>query len=150
VSDPSLVRLRAPLAADEVDLGAGAALLSVTQAEALTRREPAPAGTEGGGPGPTPAGAKPETPPAPAGDGRPKAEQQRRVSLQITATEDDLHTIQRALTGLRDVVKPGSLRIELNVIAEHPEEAIDRIQFQNRVRQHLEEDEDVSFSERWD
>jgi len=151
VSDPSLVRLRAPLAADEVDLGAGAALLSVAQAEALTRRgEPAPAGAEGGGPGATTAGAEPATPTAPARDGHPEAQDQRRVSLQIAATEDDLHTIQRALTGLRDVVKPGSLRIELNVIAEHPEEAIDRIQFQNRVRQHLEEDEDVSFSERWD
>ncbi len=46
-------------------------------------------------------------------------------------------------------MKPGSLRIELNVLAEHPDQAIDRIQFQNRVRQHLEEDEDVSFSEHW-
>ena len=41
------------------------------------------------------------------------------------------------------------MRINLSVTAEHPEAAIDSIQFQNRVRQHLEEDADVSFSERW-
>jgi hypothetical protein len=74
----------------------------------------------------------------------------RRVSLTIKATEDDLHTLQRALTGLRDVVKPGPMRIELSVTAEDPEDAIDAVQFQNRVRQHLEEDEDVSFEERWE
>ena len=72
------------------------------------------------------------------------------MSLQINATEDDLHTLDRALRGLREVVKPGGMRIDVGVTAEHPDAAIDSLQFQNRVRQHLEEDEDVSFSERWE
>jgi hypothetical protein len=42
------------------------------------------------------------------------------------------------------------MRIELTVKAEHLDAPIDRIQFQNRVRQHLEEDEDVTFTERWE
>ena len=135
VADKSLVRVHRQLAAEEVDLGAGAALLSVEEAEKLTRPPDLP-------PLPPP----PPPPPRPPPDGA----ERRRVSLQINATEDDLHTLQQALTGLRDVVRPGPMRIDLSVTAEHPEAAIDSIQFQNRVRQHLEEDEDVWFSERWE
>ena len=43
VADPSLIRVHRPLAAEEVDLGAGAALLSLDEAEKLTRPpEPPP------------------------------------------------------------------------------------------------------------
>lgn len=42
------------------------------------------------------------------------------------------------------------MRIDVGVTAEHPDAAIDPLQLQNRVRQHLEEDEDVSFLEQWD
>jgi hypothetical protein len=70
------------------------------------------------------------------------------LSLTIRATEDDLHTLQLALVGLREIVRPGTLRIALTVEAERDGE-IDRAQYQNRVRQHLEEDPDVTFEERW-
>ena len=150
VSDPSLVRLRRPLSADEVDLGPSAALLSLAEAERLTRTT-----TDGDG-GPPDADAEggrapdDSQPPQATGEGESVDDEQRSVVLEITATEDDLHTLQRALTGLRDVVKPGPMRIELTVRAQNLEAPIDRIQFQNRVRQHLEEDEDVSFNERWE
>lgn len=131
VADPSLIRVHRSLPAEEVDLGAGAALLSLDEAEKLTR-PPEP---------PRP----PPPPPPPPPDGA----ERRRVSLQINATEDDLQALDRALRGLREVVKPGGMRIDVGVTAEHPDAAIDSLQFQNRVRQHLEEGEDVSFSERW-
>jgi hypothetical protein len=50
------------------------------------------------------------------------------------------------LVGLREIVRPGTLRIALTVQAERE---IDRAQYQNRVRQHLEENPDVTFQERW-
>jgi hypothetical protein len=69
------------------------------------------------------------------------------LSLTIRATEDDLHTLQLALVGLREIVRPGTLRIALTVQAERDGE-IDRAQYQNRVRQHLEEDPDMTFESR--
>lgn len=149
VADPALVRLRAPLEADEVDLGAGAALLSVAVAERLLRAAEEPAASGGFATGPPADAERPATTPEPVLDAVPAAER-RRVALSIQATEDDLHTVQRALTGLRDIVKPGAMRIELAVTAEDPDGAIDQVQFQNRVRQHLEEDPDVRFTERWE
>jgi hypothetical protein len=152
VSDPALIRMRAHLSAEEVDLGSGAALLSLAEADRLS---PAPGESEPSGSTSPEEGSRAEADgelgdPARGGDRAPGSESQRRVSLTIKATEDDLHTLQRALTGLSDVVKPGPMRIELNVSAEQPEGAIDAVQFQNRVRQHLEEDEEVSFDERWE
>lgn len=141
--------MRDHLSADEVDLGPGAALLSPTVAESLTPSPDGPEPTEGGED--SSSDEEGTTGKTPAGDGDGAGDgSQRRVSLTIKATEDDLHTLQRALTGLRDVVKPGPMQIELNVTAEHPEDAIDPVQFQNRVRQHLEEDKDVTFEERWE
>jgi hypothetical protein len=150
VSDPTLVRIRTHLSADEVDLGSGAALLSPQVADGLVAKpdNATPSQTTGvvdGSPShdDRDAGLQP-------GDGEAEGGSRRRVSLTIMATEDDLHTLQRALTGLRDVVKPGPMHIELKVSAEQHEGVIDAVQFQNRVRQHLEEDEDVSFDEQWD
>lgn len=71
------------------------------------------------------------------------------MSLTITATEDDLHTINLALVGLRDVASPGTMRISIKVEAAKSDGPIDGTQFQNRVRQHLEEDPDVGFQEDW-
>lgn len=152
VSDPALIRMRAHLSAEEVDLGSGAALLSLAVADSLkpTVGEAEPPGSTSPDEGSRAEGDSELGDPARGGDRARASESQRRVSLTIRATEDDLHTLQRALTGLRDVVKPGPMRIELNVSAEQPDGAIDAVQFQNRVRQHLEEDEDVSFDERWE
>src|SRR5207253_643498 len=140
-----------PLSTDEVDLGPSAALLSLAEAERLTRTTTDEAGT------PAEDEAERARPPddsvtvtAHGGVAESADDDQRSVILEINATEDDLHTLQRALTGLRDVVKPGPMHIEVTVRAEHLDAPIDRIQFQNRVRQHLEEDEDVSFKERWE
>lgn len=145
VEDPALIQLRSAPPASEIDLGAGAALLTVERAKTLM---PAPleAGSESGRTGPkpppSPLGVIDPTPPPPPASGL------NALSLTIRATEDDLHTLQLALVGLREIVRPGTLRIALTVVAERDGE-IDRAQYQNRVRQHLEEDPDVTFEERW-
>lgn len=71
----------------------------------------------------------------------------RRVTLSIQATEDDLHTLQMALSGLRDLARTVRISIDVQAEADSP---FDRVRFQNSVRQHLEEDPDISFEERWD
>jgi hypothetical protein len=90
----------------------------------------------------------------PEGDGEPKPARggdRRTVELEIAATEDDLHTLQLALTGLREVSRPGQMRLKITVRASRDEGPIDRIAYQNRVLQHLEEDPDVELvAERWD
>jgi Protein of unknown function (DUF499) len=151
VADRSLVRVRVPLRADEVDLGEGAAVLSVEVARQLAGTD-----VEAAGKGELAVSKEPETDTAVGGDGTAPAATpdgdtvgRARVRLQIRATEDDLHTLQRALTGLRDIVRPGPMKIDVEVIASDPSGTIDRVQFQNRVRQHLEEDDDVDFSEEW-
>jgi hypothetical protein len=143
VEAPALIQLRSAPPAGEIDLGAGAALLTTERAKALmpTPPEPQPIGT-GTEPPPSPPGVIDPTPPPPSVSGS------NALSLTIRATEDDLHTLQLALVGLREIVRPGTLRIALTVQAERDGE-IDRAQYQNRVRQHLEEDPDVTFEERW-
>lgn len=103
--------------------------------------EPEPVGT-GPEPPPSPLGVIDPTPPPPPASGS------NALSLTIRATEDDLHTLQLALVGLREIVRPGTLHIALTVQAERDGE-IDRAQYQNRVRQHLEEDPDLTFEEPW-
>jgi hypothetical protein len=144
VEDPALIQLRSAPPASEIDLGAGAALLTVERAKALMPAppEPEPVGT-GPEPPPSPSGVCDPTPPPPPVSGS------NALSLTIRATEDDLHTLQLALVGLREIVRPGTtLRIAVTVQAERDGE-IDRAQYQNRVLQHLEEDPDVSCEERW-
>lgn len=143
VEDPALIQLRSAPPAGEIDLGAGAALLTVERAKALMPAplEPQPAGTAPEPP-PSPSGVVDPTPPPPPVSGS------NALSLTIRATEDDLHTLQLALVGLREIVRPGTLPVALTVQAERDGE-IDRAQYQNRVRQHLEEDPDVTFEERW-
>ena len=71
------------------------------------------------------------------------------VKVTINATEDDLHTINTALAGLRRITTPGRMRIRVEAEAQSIDGPIDKIKFQNSVRQHLEEDEDVEFEENW-
>jgi hypothetical protein len=150
VDDPSLIRSRQALMAEEIDLGAGSALLSTKVADRL---QPSVSGPEGAQSVPaTGEGARePVSSPPQEPVIEPAATDHRSVHLAIDATEDDLLTLQKALAGLRDVTSPGKMRISLSVEASAAgENSIDLIQFQNRVRQHLEEDEDVRFEERWE
>lgn len=136
VKDRSLVRFRRAVSPEEIDLGPGAALLSPEFAASLTETEEPP-----------PVEAEPEESEAtvqPAGE-----DAHNVVSLTISATEDDLHTINTALAGLRRITTPGQMRIKIEVDARSGGTAIDEIAFQNNVRQHLEEDPDVEFHERW-
>lgn len=140
VKDPSLIRFRDEVSAGEIDLGPGAALLSPEFAGSFVEDEEPE----------TPAAAEsietvePERDAAIGGDGAPS-----EVRVTINATEDDLHTINTALAGLRRITTPGQMRIKVEVEARSEDGEIDRIAFQNNVRQHLEDDEDVEFEEDW-
>jgi hypothetical protein len=152
VADRKLVHTEPPLDPAEIDLGPGAVLLTEQAAQALIGGPAADAGDPGARSAtvqdststPRPGDASAESPP----DGGTRAGY-RRVALEISATEDDLHTVQRALSGLRDVTMPGSMQIQLRVLAERAEGAIDEVTFRNRVREPLEEDPDVSHQEEW-
>ncbi len=141
VGDPSLVRFGEPLPVDEVDLGPGAALLSPEVAASLVpgAAEPAPGADgepEGGGTGDRAV----DQPPTDGG---------RRVQLTVRATKGDLHTLNVALAGLRDLLDvDGEMTIELRVEADAGADAIDPIRLQNMVLQHLEEGQHVSFDHR--
>ena len=136
VKDPGLIRFDTSISADEVDLGPGAALLS---SEAVARLRPEVARTNGG-PESEPRDEGETEPGPPAGDGR------QTVLLEINATDDDLHTLERALSNLRDLT--AQMQITLSVTAES-EQTIDKVKFQNLVREPLEEDDDVDFKESW-
>jgi hypothetical protein len=139
INDPSLVRFRDMSSSEEFDLGPGAALLSPEFAASfIESEEPEPSAEE-------PPGSKDSKSVAVDGDkGAPT-----KVRVTINATEDDLHTINTALAGLRRITTPGKMRIMVEAEAQSSEGAIDPISFQNNVRQHLEDDEDVQFSEDW-
>lgn len=136
VKDPSLVRFRQAVPSEEIDLGPGAALLSPEFAGSLIEGEES-----------EPPEAEPEEPEREtvvSGEGAPNT-----VRVTINATEDDLHTINTALAGLRRITTPGQMRIRIEVEARSDDGEIDQIAFQNNVRQHLEDDEDVEFQENW-
>ncbi len=159
VSDPALVHLDQELEPREVDLGRGAMLLTKDAAREL-RGEPAlPAAGGDGGVDAVAADASPGMPGNQAGAAAADAGQSedsgqrdghRRVVLDIVATENNLYTVQRALSGLRDVVLPGAMRIELHVVAERNTGAIDQVAYRNAVREPLEEDQAISLEEQWD
>lgn len=141
VAGSGLVHVEKSIDAGEIDLGPEARLLTAEVARGLLGEAERPGPTP---PDPGPEPRPPVTPPPGVGD-----EERRRMSLTITATEDDLHTINLALVGLRDVASPGTMRISIKVEAAKSDGPIDGTQFQNRVRQHLEEDPDVGFQEDW-
>ena len=87
--------------------------------------------------------------PEPSPEPTPSPNSARTVHITVRATKDDLHTLQLALGGLRELVgDPGTMSIELRVDADAGDESIDRARFRNMVLQHLEEDPDVSFVHR--
>jgi hypothetical protein len=136
VKDPGLIRFDTSIAADEIDLGPGAALLS---SDAVCRLHP-DAVPPNGTPAEEPDGGDEQGPGSEGDEGR------QTVLLEISATDDDLHTLERALSNLRDLT--AQMRITLSVKADS-EGKIDRVKFQNLVREPLEEDEDVDFKESW-
>jgi hypothetical protein len=151
VADRNLVHIGRPLDPAEIDLGPGAVLLTENTARILIGEPRA----ETGGPGAEQGAASDRSTPrsdaeaaeSVAGAGTGTGYQ--RVTLNISATEDDLHTVQRALSGLRDVTLPGTMQIQVRVLAERTEGEIDEVTFRNRVREPLEEDSDVSHQEEW-
>jgi hypothetical protein len=146
VDAPSAVRIREPVAEAEIDLGPGTALLSLGLAERLTAPSADPA-NPGVSESVHPAGggadlggfAKVGTP-APAA----------AVRITLRAGPGDVHALGRALSGLRDLVKDGTLSIEVGVFADSGGEPIDKVQFANKVREPLEESPSLSFTEDWE
>jgi hypothetical protein len=148
VADRDLVHIGSSLNPAEIDLGPGAVLLTDKAARTLIGEPPVDTGeAEVGGTVPVPPSPEPGGEPPEPGDGEHAGH--HRVTLNISATEDDLHTVQRALSGLRDVTLPGSMQIQLHVVAARTEGEIDEVTFRNRVREPLEEDPDVSHQEEW-
>jgi Protein of unknown function (DUF499) len=157
--NPSLIHVDAAIPADEVDLGDGAALLTIDIARGLvsTGGPDIDDSDASDGPGATtlPAGgsatsttAAPVQEPSPSpGSTGATAGVSREVVLSIKTTGATLHDLQRALTGLRSLV--GDMEIELTARATAETlEGIDKTRFQNAVRQHLEES-GIDFTEEW-
>jgi hypothetical protein len=144
LESPAALRLYTAMRAEAVDLGPGAVLLSLSTAGAL---RPAPA--QPGGPDAVPqppSVSEPAAPEAPTPAGAASA-----VHIEVRATEDDLHTLQRALSALRDLVRPGRLRIAMTVAASTDGAPIDQVAFANRVQEPLDEDPDVEvIAVRWE
>lgn len=152
----SLVHVDVPISADEVDLGDGAALLTVEVARGLAADADATdapsTGTlgatttlpDGGSASSTTTAPKPSTNAEAAGE---SGDVSLEVVLSLKTTGATLHDLQRALTGLRSLV--GDMEIELTARGTAATlEGIDKTRFQNAVRQHLEES-GIDFSEEW-
>jgi hypothetical protein len=142
VARPSDVRLSEPLSPDAVALDGDAVVMRVALAERLQRPDfpPAPEPWP-----PDPIGPDPVRPPRP--DHRSAL---TGVGLEITATEDDIFVLNRALSKLREIVGDGQLRIALQVQATAGNAVeLDRVRVQNAVLEPLEEDPDVSIRVEW-
>lgn len=138
---PSAVRLREPLAAEQLGLGEGAIVLRAGLAERL--RTP-------------PDIAPPPPPPGPGGDTSPApppptaGTDATGLRLTITATEDDLFVLNQSLSRLRDLIAGGTLRLSLSVEARTKDgAALDRVRARNAVIEPLEEDPDVEVRPEW-
>ena len=152
VADPDLVKIDAVLDPTEIDLGPGSVLLTARAASELI-------GESQDEPDVHPTGAQTASHLSVAGtsdepqDGANRDNVGKtgkaRVTLNISGTHEDLHTLQRALSGLRDVTLPGTVQIELRATAERTDGAIDEVRFRNLVREPLEEDGDISHTEEW-
>jgi hypothetical protein len=155
--DASLVHIAVAIAADEVDLGEGTALLTVEVARGLVTPHAgaghAPTADSPGATTPLPdrgSATSTTTTPTPA-ETRPPIGGSDQVSLEVVlslkTTGATLHDLQRALTGLRSLV--GDMEIELTARGTAATlEGIDKTRFQNAVRQHLEES-GIEFREEW-
>jgi hypothetical protein len=143
LESPAALRLHTAMRAEAVDLGPSSVLLSLSAAEAL---RPATAEPGAGGAPQPPATPEPATPEVP-----PRAGAASVVHIEVRATEDDLHTLQRALSALRDLVRPGHLQIAMTVAASTDGSPIDKVAFANRVQEPLDEDPDVEvIAVRWE
>jgi hypothetical protein len=143
VDNPTSLRLGEPLRSEDVDLGPGAVLLSLADAEKLRSRAKTGLDSEEGEqpePGDGENGITKPPPPKP-----PERTGAASVSVQLRATQEDLHALQRALSALRDLVRPGEVRIELTASASSPSGPIDRVAFANRVQEALDEGQDVEI-----
>jgi hypothetical protein len=142
VPSPSSVRLREPLAAELVEPGEGAALLSVSLAERLSASAGAPAAA---GP-PPPAVPQPAGPPVTVAPGAEAA----GLRLEISATEDDLFVLNQSLSKLRDLLAGGAMRVTLAVEARAADGTpLDRVRTRNRVIEPLEEAPQVDVQVEW-
>jgi hypothetical protein len=140
VSPPSSIRLHEPLAAELVELGAGAALLSVSLAERMS----APAGTPI--PAPPPSVDQPPESPVATVSGT----EVTGLRLEITATEDDLFVLSQSLSKLRDLLGGGPMKLTLAVEARAADGTrLDRVRARNAVIEPLEEDPDVDLRVEW-
>jgi len=137
----SAIRMREALDAGGVDLGPGTAVMSLEVAESLVAPAEPP---ETPAPEPKP-GTIFDPPTSSDGDGADLT----RVRLAIRASEEDIHTLQRALSALRDLVRPGGFTVMLDVEASSEDVAIDQVDFANRVREPLDEASGVSLEEVW-
>lgn len=153
--DPSLLHIEETIAADEIDLGPGAALLAPELAKSLKSHRV----TDEAGLLVQQVAASNQTTVITADSSSTladtddtaaaPADHARTVHLRISASERDLHPLNLALTGLRDIVRPGNVIIEVVVSATKPDGSIEPVTFQNRVRQHLEE-AGLETEERWE
>jgi hypothetical protein len=143
IASPSSVRLREPLVPEQVELGEGAALLSVLLAERLS----VPDGAQP--PSSTPSPAEPIAPEAPAAPAAPSREA-AGLRLEISATEDDLFVLSQSLSKLRELLGGGPMRLSVSVEARTPDgRPLDRVRARNTVIEPLEEDPDVQVRAEW-
>ncbi len=153
---PGALRLREHLRRESVDLGPGTALVSLALANELVA-PPAPTGipTEPGAPldglggGELPGGGSAVIGDRSGGSGEAATPRRTKVRLEIQAREHDLFAVQRALAGLRDLVRPGSVRVSLTVEADTQGAEIDRVGYANKVREPLDESAGVTLREEW-
>jgi hypothetical protein len=140
LSSLSSVRLREPLAADLVELGAGAVLMNVSLAESMS----APAGPPIPAPPPT-VDQPPEAPVATV-----SGTEVNGLRLEIKATEDDLFVLSQSLSKLRDLLGGGPMKLTLAVDARAADGTrLDRVRTRNTVIEPLEEDPDVDLRVEW-
>jgi hypothetical protein len=142
----SSIRLREPLAPEQVQLGDNSVLMSVALAERLSASagEPPPLPP----PSPPAPGEGPESGPA---DAPAPGAEATGLQLEIAATEDDLFILNQSLSKLRELLGGGgTMRLNVSVEARTCNgQPIDRIRARNTVIEPLEEDPDLRVETRW-
>jgi hypothetical protein len=151
VSSPRAIKLREPITAEHLGLGAGAALLVVTLADRLQTQDAYASATAASQPS-TPSGTSGANAGSVPGSGSPPRAggEATGLKLTITATEDDLFLLNQSLSKLRDLLGGGSMRLNVSVEARTPGGApFDRVKARNTVIEPLEEASTVDAHEEW-
>jgi hypothetical protein len=143
VSNPDLVRLGTMLPAGDIELGAGAAVVTRELAASLSVRTPPGDGPEGvgvgveegpvilvRGPGGGESEASPVVPPAPG-------ERVKQLVLRAQVSQDQWFPLQRAMSSLRE--QAASMNITLEVTADGGESGLDPARLRNGVLEPLHE-----------